>query len=196
MTSSPSIKQIVVRWQAGEQAAATELFQRYSRRLWELATAQIDRQLERRVDADDILQSVFRTFFRRSAEGEYTFDHSGALWQLLVTITLNKIRKQATRHRTKKRDFRREISLDGDDLSPEAVAHDPSVEEAEALLDEMRFAVAELEPPEPEILHLCMEGHTPLEIANRLGWTRWRVRRVLDRIGARLRKRLQENRGE
>jgi len=109
MASSPSIQDIVGRWQAGDQAAAEELFQRFSQRLWELAAAQLGRQLERRVDADDILQSVFRTFFRRSSEGQYSFDHSGALWQMLVRITLNKIRKQAARHRAGKRDFRLEV---------------------------------------------------------------------------------------
>lgn len=112
---------------------------------------------------------------------------------MLVRITLNKIRKQAARHRAGKRDLRREVSLDGDCLSPEAIAHEPGPEEVAALLEEMGFAVAELQPPEPEILHLCIEGHTPLEIGNRLGWTRWRVRRVLDRIGQRLRKRLEED---
>ncbi len=80
-------------------------------------------------------------------------------------------------------------------LPPEVIAHEPTKEEVEALLEEMGLAVAELKPPEPEILHLCIEGHTPLEIGNRLGWTRWRVRRVLERIGKRLRKRIEEDCG-
>jgi len=192
MSNPESVQDIVDRWQGGDQSAARELFARYSQRLWNLAAGQIGHQLQRRVGPDDILQSVFRTFFRRTAEGQYSFDHSGALWQLLVKITLHKIGKQAERHHAKRRAVRAEIGLDGSHFPPEVIASDPGPVEVATLLDEMGLAVTGLEPPEPEILQMCIEGYTPSECAKKLGCSRWTVRRVLDRIGVKLRRRLAE----
>ena len=49
------------------------------------------------MDADDIVQSVFRTFFRRAQAGEFRIDSSAQLWQLLVRITVLKAQHQAGR---------------------------------------------------------------------------------------------------
>jgi len=68
---------LVERWPSGEQAGAEELHRRCARRLCSLAAGQIGQRPGRRVGADDVVQSVFQTFFRRSAEGEYPIDHSG-----------------------------------------------------------------------------------------------------------------------
>ena len=35
-------------------------------------------RLRRRVAEDDVVQSVFRTFYRRDSKGECEFDHTGA----------------------------------------------------------------------------------------------------------------------
>ncbi len=45
-----------------------------------------------RVDADDIVQSVFRTFFRRVAKGDYEVPDGEELWKLFLVIALNKVR--------------------------------------------------------------------------------------------------------
>ena len=193
MSSSASIQDILDRWRAGDQAAAAELYRRYDQRLWDLAAGQIGQRLGRRVGPDDIVQSVFRTFFRRTSQGEYAFDHSGALWQLLVRITHNKIYKQAERHHAKRRNVNAEVPLDGDRLSPEAVTHEPTPDEVATLVDEMECLLSGLEAPEPEMVRLAIEGRTASEIAKQVGCSRWTVRRVLDRVGAGLRKRLEEN---
>jgi len=193
MSHPEPIQDVVVRWRAGDQAAAAELYRRYGQRLWDRAAGQIDQGWGRRVGPDDIVQSVFRTFFRRTSQGEYAFDHSGALWQLLIRITQNKIYKQAERHHAKRRNLNAEVPLDGDRLPPEAVAREPTPDEVAALVDEMECLISGLEWPEPEMVRLAVEGHTASEICKHLDCSRWTVRRVLDGVGVRLRRRLKED---
>ncbi len=61
----------LVRFQAGEDDAGTALYTRYAERLMELASRSTGDELAIRVDAEDIVQSVFRTFFRRVSDGHY-----------------------------------------------------------------------------------------------------------------------------
>jgi DNA-directed RNA polymerase specialized sigma24 family protein len=104
MADPEAAKDLVQRWRAGDEAAAGELHRRYAQRLWRLADRHMGQLLSRRVDPDDIVQSALGSFFRRTAQGEYSISHSGALWQLLVRITVNKARQQGERHRAAKRD--------------------------------------------------------------------------------------------
>jgi RNA polymerase sigma-70 factor, ECF subfamily len=180
-------------WRAGDQNAAERLHGRYAQQLWRLAEYQIGKKLHGRTEADDILQSVFRTFFRRTAQGEYSFDHSGSLWQLLVRVTLNKARKKIRRERTRGRDIDGEVSLDGQGISAEPCAHTPTPEEVAVLLDEMEVLLAGCEQAEIDIFRLRFEGYSPTEIAGQVGCSRWTVRRVLDRLGHKLQRQLESS---
>src|SRR5215210_3462777 len=97
----------------GENDAATELFLRYAGRVRALAAAQTSPDVRRRVDPDDIVQSVFRTFFRRAAAGQYDIPAGDELWKLFLVIGLNKIRAVAAYHKAAKRDVR-QTSAGGD----------------------------------------------------------------------------------
>lgn|GEM_PF-3768995 len=55
--------------------------------------------LRRRVGSDDIVQSVFKTFFRRMAHGQFDVPDADALWRLMCSITLTKARRAARDHR-------------------------------------------------------------------------------------------------
>src|SRR5947209_3624365 len=72
------------RLQDGQRDASTELYLRYAERLLSLAAAQSSFNLARRVDPEDIVQSVFRTFFRRASLGHYTVPQGEELWKLLL----------------------------------------------------------------------------------------------------------------
>ena len=71
-----------------------------------LAAAQASPDLKQRVDPDDIVQSVFRTFFRRAAAGQYDVPAGDELWKLFLVIGLNKVRAVAAYHKAAKRDVR------------------------------------------------------------------------------------------
>src|SRR5207249_1522497 len=62
----------LVRWlRCGNDGAANRLYSRYVDRLRALARAKLSTDLSRRVDAEDIVQSVFRRFFQAARRGNY-----------------------------------------------------------------------------------------------------------------------------
>src|SRR6516165_9957270 len=102
-----SDRSLLRRLQHGQPDASTELYLRYAERLLALAAAQSAPDLARRVDPEDIVQSVFRTFFRRASLGHYDVPDGEEIWKLLLVIALNKIRATGQFHRAAKRDVRR-----------------------------------------------------------------------------------------
>ena len=59
-----SDRALIQQFQQGSQEAATELYLRYANRVRALAQAKCSAELAARLDADDIVQSVFRCFFQ------------------------------------------------------------------------------------------------------------------------------------
>lgn len=190
MSDNDSAQTLLESWRAGDATAAEAIHRRYAQRLCALLESRIGDQLRRRVGAEDIVQSVFRTFFRRVGDGQFHVDHSSSLWHLLVSIGLNKVRQQAEYHGAGKRDITREQDGEPGRLSPEAVSHEPGPDEAAAVADVLVSVMSELTPSEMEIVRLCLEGFGTDEIVERLGCSRWTVRRVRDRVGKQLRKKL------
>src|SRR5690348_9921682 len=106
-------RSLLRRFKAGSDEAATQLYLRYARRLYQLARAQCPADLAQRVDAEDIVQSVFSSFFRRARQGYYEVPDGEELWKLLLVIALNKIRSQGNFHRAARRDVRATCPGDG-----------------------------------------------------------------------------------
>lgn len=191
MSDVPPVSDLLDQWKSGSQAAANELYGRYAQRLCRQVERRIGRHLQGRFEAGDVLQSAFRTFFRHAANGEFQIDHTGDLWNLLVTITLNKIRGQVEHHCACKRDPRRELRI-GDHVFPDEIAREPSETDAIALDDELETLLAKLGGTVAEIVRLRLAGHTTVEIASHIGCSRVTVWRKLDRASYLLRTRLQE----
>ena len=116
-----------------EPGAAEELFQRYVCRLNELVNRQLHRSLRRRMDPEDAVHSAYRSFFLRAKRGDFEIERSGDLWKLLLTITLNKLRRLIARHRSAKRSVSREHGSAG---LAEVFATGPSPLEALAAAEE------------------------------------------------------------
>ena len=74
---------LLSRFRAGDPLAAEELHSRYVQRLMALARTRISRKLGRRVGPDDVVQSVFRSFFTKARDQQFVLEHSGDLWRLL-----------------------------------------------------------------------------------------------------------------
>ena len=83
------------RCRAGDAAAARELFDRYVDRLVAVARRRLSRPITSRVDPEDIVQSVFRTFFGRLRAGQFHLDQQNDVCKLLVRITVNKTLRHA-----------------------------------------------------------------------------------------------------
>lgn len=165
---------------AGDERAAQHVFDAYVDSLLHLARKRISQRLARRVDPEDIVQSVFRTFFRRVKSGQLVVAEEDDLGKLLTRITVRKALRQAARHTAAKRDCTQE----GDACAAAVPAHQPSADVVVAFLDLLEHFFAALRPQDRQVLELRLEGHGTLEIAQQLGTSDRHVRRILEHIRA------------
>jgi RNA polymerase sigma-70 factor (ECF subfamily) len=188
LTASDS--SLLRRYRLGDADAATALYVRYAQRLSRLADRRTGADLRSRFESDDVVQSVFRTFFRRVARGAYDVPDGDELWGLLMVITLNKVRLAAARHRAAKRSV---ASTAG--ASPEILATLCSGDD-EAARQLLRLTIDEylagLEPADRKILDLRIAGHEVDEVAQRCGRTKRTVERVLQRLREGLRRQVDD----
>ena len=186
MNAPHSSAELVVRLRGGDPEAAEEIFARYAQRLTALAEQQLSRKLAARLDGADVVQSVFRTFFRRSSAGEFRIDSSAELWRLLVQITLQKARAYGRQHTAGVRDVAAEEPGGGAAFLREIVAHEPGPEEAAVLIDQIETLLRGLPPLYCDLLQLRLEGHSVSDTAVRLGVSRRTVHRGLHLLQQRL----------
>src|SRR5437660_12419450 len=111
MNPSASLSELVRRLRTGDDTLANELFQRFARRLIGLARSHLDSHLRQKVDPEDVVQSVYKSFFRRLEAEQIETPSWDSLWYLLTVMTLRKSAKQAEHLHAAKRDARREVSL-------------------------------------------------------------------------------------
>lgn len=192
---------LLARWRDGDERAATEIYERYVGRLMVLARDKLSAGVQRRVSAEDVVQSVCRSFFRVSTQGRYVCERSGDLWNLLSKITLNKVRQQIKFHSAQKRTYLRESEIadiddaDSTNWHPQALAREPTPAEAAGLLEELEFVLSGLEPVHREILERRLQGAEIEEIATETSRSERTVRRVLEIARTKLEKRLLETNG-
>lgn len=174
----------LARWRAGDQQAAAELLRRYTNRLIGLARSRLPAKLATRVDPEDVVQSVYRSFFAGVSEDRYDLRHGGDLWRLLVTITLRKVYFQVRHHGAGKRAVNLDLGYSSEDsllgLQPDLLAREPSPVEALALAEQLEQLFARLTPLQRRIVELRLQGHNLDEIAAQVERTERTVRRVLD----------------
>jgi RNA polymerase sigma factor (sigma-70 family) len=177
---------LLKRWQSGDQQAAEELFRRYAERLIGLARGRLSEKLARRLDAEDVVQSAYRSFFIGARAGRYALAQSGDLWRLLVSIVLHKLHGQVERHTAGKRSPDREEVWPGSGdllgLPGEPLLRQPSVEEAVALADEVERLMGLLSPLQRQVLERRLQDYTLDEIAADLKCSQRTVRRVMEQI--------------
>ena len=170
----------------GDPEAAEAVFALYAQKLTRFAEQHLSAKLAGRLDGSDVVQSVFRTFFRRSAEGEFRIDSTAQLWRLLVKITLMKARAKARHHTAEIRDVAAEADSVGEPWLVEAVTREPGPLEAVMLVDQIETMLQGLPPLSCHVLDLRLQGCGTKEIASRLDVSRQTVHRVLNLLQARL----------
>jgi RNA polymerase sigma factor (sigma-70 family) len=174
---------LLERFREGDESAAEALFARYFHRLTLLARSRLSARLARRTDPEDIVQSVYRSFFVGVREGRYTLGRGGDLWRLLAAITRHKLLRQVRHQSADRRSIDVECSLDqvGDGALVDR-ERDPTPEEAVALADELERVFAELDPFGRRVLELRLQGLPLATIAEETGRAERSVRRALARI--------------
>ena len=177
------------RFKLGHQDAATELYVRYAHRLLALAESNSSPALARRVAAEEIVQSVFGSFFRGAQRGYYDIPAGDELWKLFLVITLNKIRAKGAFHAAAKRDVRKTVAFEED------LATGEQNEVALRLLQlTLEDSLAKLPEQYRQIVSLRVEGFEVEEIARRTERSKRTVERILQEARKRLAHLLDEDR--
>jgi RNA polymerase sigma-70 factor (ECF subfamily) len=111
---------------------------------------------------------------------------SDDLWQLLVAITLHKLRRQVKHHQVGKRAIANEEHPPATDepfgLEPALLAHEPSPEEAVGLTDLLGEVMRGSSPLDCRIIEMRLQNYTVDEIATAIQRSERTVWRVLKRL--------------
>ena len=159
-----------------DRDAALGLYLKYSERLLVSTERSISDALSPRVDAEDVVQSVFRTFFRRAAEGQYEVPHGEDLWKLLLVISLNKVRSLGKYHRAAKRNIGISVSLSHEKVESPVSPDEFSRQVLELSISEL---VSKLPPSAQNIVELRIGGYEVSQISKRTKRSKRTVERVL-----------------
>jgi RNA polymerase sigma factor (sigma-70 family) len=172
----------------GDVQASEQLFRQFESQVrLEVRLRLRDPRLRRRIDEDDVCQSVLLSFFVRVRLGEYDVSTPNELVRLLAGMARNKLAEQIRRHSADCRDFRRTEGMAGAEAVAARTASPSQVASGQELLLEVR---ARLSKEEQSIANLRGEGRTWAEVAWELGGTadarRMQLQRAADRVGQEL----------
>ena len=185
MLENATNRDLLTAWRDGNSSAATILVRRDMARLLALASSRLSKKLARRVDAEDVVLSAWRSFFVATDRNCVDVPDDDNLWPLLVTMTLRKLARQVAKHSAEHRAVQREVEHPGESDWPAIVAEDPTPAEAAAVTDEIEFLMQSLDASEREVLTLRLQGAQHRSIAKSVGCSERTVRRSLQRIRAR-----------
>jgi RNA polymerase sigma-70 factor (ECF subfamily) len=184
----------VQRLAEGDEQVVGEFWRDYGGRLQALAAGFLTSRLQRREGPEDVVQSVCRTFLRRSRAGEFQLADRDALWRLLCAITLAKVREKARFHGRQKRRLDRERHLDSSRVGGKLVpAKEPTPAEAAEFADQMQQLLFGMDEEERQIVTMRLEQFTYAEMAERLGCSERTVRRMVKRVQERLKGMLEDS---
>ena len=157
------------------------LVEKYTSRLMELAENCLPDRIRRRVDPEDVVQSVYRSFFQRLRGGEFKFEDSQDVWRLLTVITYRKARNAVKYHLRNRRDIRRDVSLASEDVVS-AVADEPpapTADDVKIMFGCLEQMLADLPERYRAIVVGRLQGASIEEIASSVKRSRRTVFRVL-----------------
>jgi DNA-directed RNA polymerase specialized sigma24 family protein len=189
--SNSSVSQILTHVRQGDEVAATAIWERFVPRLLGLARRTLASHPRLNGFADDVVQSVFASFFAQAQAGQFVLHHRDDVWNLLGVMTVRKARQAIRREMADKRgggQILNEAGLSSPAGSPPALDAVP----ASQLGPEFDFLAEEMLANLPDELRtvavLRLMGHTNPEIATQLDWTLRKVERKLQLIRLRWEK--------
>ena len=173
---------------AGDGDAETLVVRRFTIQLVALARRHLAERIRQKSGPDDVVQSAFKSFFKRLRRGQFDLESWDGLWSLLVLITVRKCASRRHHFFAAHRDVRRETPLSSDfscrDPLLMPVSRGPRPEEAVALTELIDQLLSGLSDGEQHIIHLRLQGYTIEDICQTLGRADRTVRRVLARVRA------------
>jgi RNA polymerase sigma-70 factor (ECF subfamily) len=160
-------------------------FERFTRRLIGLARGHLDVRLQHKIEPEDIVQSVYKSFLLRYGEKEIAEKGLDGLWSLLTLLTLRKCADRVRHYRADRRDVGREASSSTADHSEpwrEAIGREPTPEQAVLLAETVEQILQGLAPAERPVIELSLQGYSAQEVSQKLGRAERSVRRLRQRL--------------
>ena len=172
--------------EGGCESSANEIFQKYAPSLLAVARNRLSNVLNARVDADDIVQSTFKSFFRQAQSTGYVVPETGDLYNLLIVIAMRKVNAKADYHRAAKRDVRRSGNPMALDL--QSTNREDSLRDLLWTLDEI---CQKLAANQRAIIELRLQGYSVQEIADKVRRSKRTVERELQNFRRLLSQKLE-----
>jgi len=150
----------------GNSDAATEIYNRYVSRLLALVRAKISDKLKPKFGPEDVVQSVYRSFFRKAREDKIVLTRSGDLWRTLSTFafykTLKRIEKETQQGNDPDREVRGSVWVNG------LIQEGPTAEQVSCVVEQLTLYMQRLSPRDRLILQLRLQGESVAEIVEEL----------------------------
>lgn len=172
--STDSITHWIRQLGSANHDAAAQLWGAYESRLLSVAATHLSKKVRRISDPEDVVASVFESFFERAAQGALPPDaNRDDLWRLLSKIVQYKAVSHTRREMSLKRGGGRRVDAVSPDGQYDQLAELPTAE----LTPDVAAEVAEtvdgilslLDEQQREIIRLKLEGYLDREIAEQLG---------------------------
>lgn len=180
--------QLLTKWRKGDEDAARQLFDDFSQRLTVLAQKFLSGKFAQRLDGEDVVQSVFRTFFFRSARGEFPVQDTMEIWRVLSYLTKTKAQNRARHHSYEMRDVEKEVYENDFGWQSVISSNTPDPEEVAVFAEQLEMILEGLPEEYCSILTLRLDGYRHTEIGKELGISRQTVHRAMNLLQERMRK--------
>ena len=171
----------------GDSVAQDMLYHRYAQNLISLASKRISTIFNAKVEPEDIVQSVFRSFFVRHQADTVQFESWNELWSFLVCVTVRKCSEQTRKMLAEKRNVNRELALD-DKTTGFGTSPEPTPQQVLIFEETLQALIEPLTDSQRDIVRMRLEGYTNSEISEKLG----RTERTIYRSLTTLRERMNE----
>jgi RNA polymerase sigma-70 factor (ECF subfamily) len=191
-----SFQDLMARLRRGDDSAAATIFHRFTGRLTALARHHLDSRLRQKVDPEDVLQSAYKSFFCRQADGSRAPSDWNELWALLTVLTVRKCIRYRERFTAACRDVRVEAAPPPGDSSLsdwQFLDREPMPEEGVMLAEAVERLLQGLDDRDRDIVTLALQSYSAAEIGAQLNRPRRTIYRVLERIQKRLQRMQEEN---
>ena len=162
-SASPSFQRLLSRIGRNDgQAVADMVVERFAGRLAGLAARKMSQRLQQRVGPEDIVQSVFATFFRQHNGGHLEVRDWESLWGLLARIAVWRICRHAEHNTAARRSQDREVPAE---LAFEELQREPSPADVLVAEEMHRQLMSRLAEKYRPIAQQIFDGVTHEEIA-------------------------------
>lgn len=161
----------------GDDGEESVLVHRFSIDLLARAKRSMSARLQQRLDPEDVVQSVFRSFFVRNRDGQFQFENENDVWKLLCAMTYRKVARAARFHYQDRRSVEREQTSQAE---PRGSIDEP--DSAVIMMDILEHLLDGLPEEIKQIICLRLENHTHSEIAERVAVSERTVRRSLAKL--------------